>query len=203
MPPRRAKAKANAPTAPSAQKRRAEDASASQKDAPPAKKARQSAPKAAPKKIAEVIEVSSDSEAGSEDDKVISSQKKPAITAVDSSDSDSKSDGESVGVGADEEESEEGEEEDGSPRLPRKVRVGGFIAFPVPFAYSVYARNASTTSRRTLTASPAPTSSSSPRSWTVTGARVAATATLRPTLPTTVLSKRSWAAPIWGTRNAW
>ncbi|KAJ6546822.1 hypothetical protein B0H19DRAFT_1162639 [Mycena capillaripes] len=117
MPPRRAKANVSAPAVPSAQKRRAEDTSASQKDAPPAKKARQSAPKAAPKKVVEVIEVSSDSEAGSEDDKAVSSKKIPASTAVDASNSDSESNGES-----NEDSANEDEEEDGSPRLPQKVR---------------------------------------------------------------------------------
>ncbi|KAJ7885373.1 hypothetical protein B0H13DRAFT_1889591 [Mycena leptocephala] len=124
MPPRRAKAKPSTAAAPAAQKRRADDASDSQKNAPPAKKARQSAPKASPKKAAEVIELSSDSDAVSDHDKAVSS-KKGLSTAVDVSDSDSDNDSgdsDEDDANASEGRSEEGEEDDDNPRLPRKVR---------------------------------------------------------------------------------
>ncbi|KAJ7684435.1 hypothetical protein DFH06DRAFT_6949 [Mycena polygramma] len=103
MPPRRAKASASTAAVPSAQKRRAEPEDASA-DAPPAKKARQSAPKVAPKKAVEVIDVSSDSEAGSDDGEAsaVSSQK--------------NTDGDSDDEGSNE---DEGEEEDG---MSQKVR---------------------------------------------------------------------------------
>ncbi|KAJ6500708.1 hypothetical protein C8R45DRAFT_925230 [Mycena sanguinolenta] len=119
MPPRRGKAKASTAAAPPAPKRRADDASGSQNDAPPAKKARQSAPRAPPsKKAVEVIELSSDSE----EDSAIPSKHTVASTAADASDSDDSNGDLSDDNDANEGESEEGEDEDGNPRLPRKVR---------------------------------------------------------------------------------
>jgi hypothetical protein len=135
MPPRRkAKVSAIKAKAAPAQKRRAEDASDARKDAPPpAKKARQSAPKPAPKKSVDVIEISSDSEGGSDDGdtKAIASKSIAASTEIDASDSDDDSDDDSDKTededganGANGSDLEDGEDEDGNPRLPPKVRVG-------------------------------------------------------------------------------
>ncbi|KAF7359131.1 hypothetical protein MSAN_01254700 [Mycena sanguinolenta] len=117
MPPRRGKAKASTAAGPPAPKRRANDASGSQKEAPPAKKARQSAPiTSLSKKVIEVIELSS----GSEEDSPIPSKQAAASTAADASDADDDSNGDLSDENED--ESEEGEDENGNPRLPRKVR---------------------------------------------------------------------------------
>jgi hypothetical protein len=130
MPPRRkAKVSAAKAKAAPAQKRRAEDAPDARKDAPPAKKARQSAPKPALKKSLDVIEISSDSEGGSNDGdtKTIVSKSIAASTEIDASDSDDDSDegeDEDGANGANGSDSEDGEDEDGNPRLPPKVRVG-------------------------------------------------------------------------------
>ncbi|KAJ7765804.1 hypothetical protein B0H16DRAFT_402804 [Mycena metata] len=117
MPPRRAKGKASATTVPLGQKRRAEDASDAPKNAPPAKKARQNAPKAAPAKVvpaAEVIELSSDEEGSA-------TEKKPVSAAVDD-DSDNESQEMSDEDEPEDAAEEDGEDEDGNPRLPQKVR---------------------------------------------------------------------------------
>ncbi|KAJ7184499.1 hypothetical protein C8R46DRAFT_1064243, partial [Mycena filopes] len=117
MPPRRAKAKATTAAVPVGQKRRADDASDAPKNAPPAKKARQTAPKAAPAKKAapavEIIELSSD-----EEEESVSSKKKKAGDVSDD-DSEDVSDEDDQKEGASE---EEGEDEDGNPRLSRKVQ---------------------------------------------------------------------------------
>ncbi|KAJ7118951.1 hypothetical protein C8R44DRAFT_878479 [Mycena epipterygia] len=127
MPSRQAKARVAA--APTGQKRPAdsEDASEPQRNAPPAKKARQSASKAAPTKktvpTAEVIEISSDEEGSESAGEAIPPQKK-ASTKEDASDDDSEdvSDEDSGEDDANNEGSDEDGEDGDNPRLPRKVR---------------------------------------------------------------------------------